>query len=317
MNDAPAGTAGRLRAANVYGGLAIGVAAMSGAAIFIRLADAPALTVAAYRMTIAAAVVGAAALIAPSSRSGLRAVSRRNLALLALGGVFLAAHFAAWISSLSLTSVASSVLLVTTTPVFVAAGSVFVLRERVGRMMIGAVVLSMAGGLVLALGGDLEGRRLLGDALALLGAVAVAGYWMVGRGVRGRVALLPYIAVVYGVAGVLLLALALVSGSAMLGLPGAAYGWMALAALVPQVIGHSLSNWALGHVPATTLTIAVRAEPVIATLLAIPILGEVPPWTVVPGGALLLAGVLAAIKAGPADSTAPRRLRTRRASRRP
>ena len=135
-----------------------------------------------------------------------------------------------------------------------------------------------------------------GDALALGGAIAVSGYMLLGRRVRASVPTLPYITVVYAVAAVALLVGAIGSGQQMLGLPAESYFWMAMAALVPQVVGHSLLNWALGHWPAVNVSLAVRAEPVLSTLVAIPVLGEIPPWTAVPGGALLLLGVYLAIR---------------------
>lgn len=277
----------------------VGVLSVSLASIFIRLADAPPLTVAAYRMCIATAIVGVTAGIA--GRGGFAAVRRSDLPLLAGSGVFLAAHFALWITSLAHTSVASSVLLVTTTPVFVAVLAHFTSPDKVGRLTALAVVVSMAGGVVIAAGDWAEGeRRLLGDALALGGAVAVAGYLLVGRRVRGRIPTLPYVTIVYAVAAVVLLAAATASGAPMLGLSAESYFWMAMAALIPQAVGHSLLNWALGYWPAVNVTLAVRAEPVLATLLAVPVLGEVPPWTALPGGALLLLGVYVAVRSGEA-----------------
>ena len=278
----------------LYAGIGAGVLSISLASIFIRLADAPPLTVAAYRMVIAAFVVGLAASVA---RRQFATVRRSDLTLLALSGLFLAAHFAFWITSLSHTSVASSVLFVTTTPVFVAVvGHVF-LSDKLRWVTTLAVVVSIAGGIIIAAGDWADGdRRLFGDALALAGAVAVGGYMLVGRRVRGHIPTLPYIAVVYAVAAVALLVGAIASGSQMLGLPPESYFWMAMAALVPQVIGHSLLNWALGYWPAVNVTLAVRIEPVLAALLAIPVLGEVPAWTALPGGALLLLGGYLAIR---------------------
>ena len=281
----------------LYVWVGVGVLSVSLASIFIRLADAPPLTVAAYRMAIAAAIVAATAGVA--GRAGFAAVRRSDIPLLAGSGVFLAAHFAFWITSLSHTSVASSVLLVTTTPVFVAVTAHFTSPDKVGRLTALAVAVSMAGGLVIAAGDWAEGeRRLLGDTLALAGAVAVAGYLLAGRRVRGRIPTLPYVTVVYAVAAVVLLAAAVGSGAPMLGLPAESYFWMAMAALLPQAVGHSLLNWALGYWPAVNVTLAVRGEPVLATLMAIPVLGEVPPWTALPGGALLLLGVYLAVRSG-------------------
>jgi drug/metabolite transporter (DMT)-like permease len=283
------------RLAVVYAWLGVGVASVSAAAIFIRLADTEPMTIAAYRMTLAAAFVAVPALV--RSRRELRGLDPGDVAVLSLAGLFLAAHMAFWITSLSLTSVASSVLLVTTAPVFVAVASHFFLRERVRQATVIAVVLSLAGGGVLAIGNwDGDGRRLLGDGLALAGAVAVAVYMIVGRRVRGHIGTLPYVTVVYTAAAVVLLALALGSGAPMLGLSVETYLWMGLAALLPQAIGHSLLNWSLAHVSATNVSIAVRGEPIVATLVAIPVLGEVPAWTVVPGGVLVMAGVYLAVR---------------------
>lgn len=272
-----------------------GVLCVSLASIFIRLADADPLTIAAYRMVIASAVVSAAGgLLARRQFSALR---RADLPLLGLSGLFLAAHFALWITSLSYTSVASSVLFVTTTPVFVAAASSLYAEDRLGRTTALAVALSVAGGAVLAAGDWAEGeRRLSGDALALAGAAAVSGYLLIGRRVRRRIPNLPYITVVYAAAAAALTAAAVSTGAPMLGLPVETYFWMAMAALVPQAVGHSLLNWALGYWPVTNVTLAVRGEPIIATLAAIPVLGEVPPWTVIPGGALVLLGVYLAVR---------------------
>jgi drug/metabolite transporter (DMT)-like permease len=289
-------TANSPRPLVVYAWLAVGVASVGAAAIFIRLADTEPLTVASYRLVLGALFVAIPTLL--RARDGLRGIQRSDMALLGLSGLFLAGHIAAWIASLSFTTVASSVLLVTTAPVFVALASRFVLRERVGRITVLAVALSLAGGVVLA-GGDWDnsGRHLLGDGLAVVGAVTVAGYMLAGRSARGHVNNLPYVTVVYTVAGVALLVAALSSGAPMLGLPMESYFWIFMAALLPQAIGHTLLNWSLAHVSATNVSLAVRGEPIIATLLAIVVLGEVPAWTVLPGGALIMAGVYVAIRA--------------------
>jgi len=269
---------------------------VSMAAIFIRLADTEPMTVAAWRMLMGAAIVAVPTLV--TSRRAVFGLRRGEVLLLAGSAACLAVHFATWIASLSLTTVASSVLLVTTTPVFVAVASHFYLRDRIGRLTVAAIVVSLAGGGVLAAGDwDAGGRRLLGDGLALAGAVAVSGYLLVGRRVRGRIANLPYVTVVYSIAGGLLLVGALASGAPMLGLPLETYLWIGAAAVLPQAVGHSLLNWSLAHTSATNVTLAVRAEPVVSTLVAIPVLGEVPSWTVAPGGALLLLGVYLAVRA--------------------
>jgi drug/metabolite transporter (DMT)-like permease len=265
------------------------------AAIFIRLADTEPMTVATYRMLIGAAIVSVPALV--RSRREVFGLRSAEVLLLAGSAACLAAHFATWTWSLSLTTVASSVLLVTTTPIFVAIASHFFLRDRLNRLTIAAIVVSLVGGAILSFGDwDGDGRRLLGDALALAGAIAVSGYMLVGRRMRAGMGNLSYISVVYSMAGVALLIGAVASGAPMLGLPWETYFWIGMAALFPQAIGHSLLNWSLAHTSATNVSLAVRAEPVVSTLVAIPVLGEVPSWTVVPGGALLLMGVYLAIR---------------------
>ena len=287
-----------LRRAVPYGGLALGVASVSVAAILIRLADTEPLTVAAYRMGIAALVVSTVTLATAPGQ--LRRLTTTDMPWLLLAGAFLAAHFAAFIASLDYTTVASSVLLVTVAPIFVALGSHWGLRERVGTTVALALLLSVAGGVVMAVGdwrGDEE--RLLGDGLALLGALAAAGYLLVGRRVRGRVPLLPYITVVYSTAAVLLVASALAGGSPLSGHPTDAYFWMLLLALIPQVVGHSALNWVLAHFSAIVVSLSIRVEPLVATGLAVVVLSEVPPWTVIPGGLLVLAGVYLAVGSRP------------------
>jgi drug/metabolite transporter (DMT)-like permease len=279
-----------------YGGLAIGVIGVSAAAIFIRLAgDAPAMTVATYRMGISALVVAIPTLTI--ARGQLGSVTSKDLRWLLLAGLFLAAHFATWITSLELTSVASSVLLVTTTPVFVAIGSHWGLRERVSMTIAAAVALSLAGGVVLAWDQTGDNSRLLGNGLALTGSICAAGYMLVGRKVRSHIPLLPYVTIVYAAAAVVLLVSTVTAGQPLIGFSVETYLWMILVALIPQVIGHTGLNWALAHLNATVVTLSVRAEPIIATLLAIPVLDETPGWAVLPGGALILAGVGVAIRA--------------------
>jgi drug/metabolite transporter (DMT)-like permease len=279
----------------VYAWLAVGVASVSAVAIFIRLADTNPITFSAYRMLFAVPLVGIPTLL--QARGELLGLRRHEVLLLVVSGLFLATHFAVWTASLSLTSVASSVLLVTMSPIFVAIGSYLFLREHVKPITIAAIVISLTGGVILAFGDlDWTDRRLLGDGLALTGALVVGTHMLIGRKARRTVGNLPYITVVYVVAAIALLAGAIVSGAPMLGLPPETYFWIFVTALVPQAVGHSLLNWSLAHVSATNVSLAVRAEPIVATLVAVPVLGETPSWTVVPGGALILLGVYLAIR---------------------
>lgn len=276
-------------------GLVIGVLAVSTASTFIRLAQAsiPSLAVAAWRLTIASLLLAPLALT--RCRAEWRALSRRQWGWAIASGVILAIHFYTWITSLELTSVAASVVLVTTAPLFVAVISHFVLDERLTLPVIIGLVVALVGSIVIGVG-DLSGggHQLAGDGLALIGAVAVALYMLIGRSLRARLSLLGYIFPVYGTAALTLMSLALLSGTPLTGYPSRVWLWLALMALIPQIVGHSSLNWALGHLPATYVSLSVLLEPIGSTLLAWLILAEPPTWAAVIGGALILAGVVIA-----------------------
>ena len=278
-----------------FGGVAAGVIAVSWAAIFIRLADAPALAISAWRLGLAAVPVAAYAL----ARNGaeLRALDRRTWALLALSGVALALHFATWIASLASTSVASSVALVTTQPIWVALLAAVFLRERVGLRGLLAIGISVIGGCVIA-GADvaLSGRALWGDGLALAGAVFAGIYFLIGRRARSTLSLGAYVGVVYTTSAIALFVAALVTRTSLAHFSERTWWMLALLAVIPQLLGHSLLNWALRFFSAPFVSVAIVAEPVISTALAIPFLGEWPGWTRTVGGALTLVGIYLAAR---------------------
>ncbi|MBI4201692.1 MAG: DMT family transporter [Chloroflexi bacterium] len=267
---------------------------MSLAAVFIRLAgEAPPLTIASYRLTLGAALMGAFALASWMS-SGQRPLERlavRDLPLAGFSALCLALHFWAWIVSLGHTSVASSVVLVTASPLMVAVASRLVFGERIHRQTLLGIGIGLAGGAALVAGDAGGEQELFGDAMAFLGALAIVGHLLAGRRLRTRLPATTYSLSVYWVTAAILLAAAVATGAPFTGFRGDTYLWLAVTALVPQAMGHSLLNWSLGHVTATAVAIAVMAEPVIATAVAIPVLGEWPPATSVAGGVLILAGV--------------------------
>lgn len=279
----------------LYGVVATGVAAVSCAAVLIRLADAPALAIAAYRLGLASLVV--APLAVSRDWSGLRSLTFSQALWCAASALALAVHFAAWIASLEYTSVASSVVLVTTSPLLIAAVSYVAYRERLTAPLAGGIALGLAGSLVVALGDRAAGEReLFGDLLALLGALATAAYFLIGRRVRREMSNVSYIAVVYPASAVALLAAVAATGTSMTGYGAFTFAMIALIALGPQLLGHSSLNWALGHMSATLVAVAVMAEPVGATLLAWLVLGEAPPPASVAGGGLVLTGVYLAFR---------------------
>ena len=289
-------------------GLVAGVAAVSTAAIFIRFAQhegSPSIVIAAARLTIAAVVLAPFALT--RYRPDLQRLSKGEWVLALLSGLFLALHFGTWITSLEFTTVASSVVLVSTTPLWVAILAPVVLRERLG---VGAgigLILALTGGIVVGLSDTciwqagaiscppfqsfFAGKAFLGDALALTGAWMAAGYILAGRKLRSKMELIPYIFIVYAMAAVVLIVIKLGLGESLLGLPPLAYLWFVLLALIPQLLGHSTFNWALKYLPASFVSVALLGEPVGSTVLAYFIFQEQPGWIKIGGAVLILAGI--------------------------
>ena len=275
---------GKLRAGIV---LAVAVVAISWSAILVRMAAAPALAIAFYRMLFSTAA------LTPVGLCTHRPVSRRDLGLAALAGILLGLHFAAWISSLDYTTVASSVMLVTTQPLFTAILGPFVLRERVGIRGAGAILLSLAG-IALIAGSDFRigGDALLGDGLAVVGAMTASIYFMLGRALRHRLRLSQYLLLVNGAATLVLLLFVLLYRVPLHGFPPLTWLWFVLLAAGPNLTGHGLLNWSVRRLPAFPVNMAVLGEPVLATLYAAFLFGERPVFLFYPGAGLILAGLL-------------------------
>jgi drug/metabolite transporter (DMT)-like permease len=275
--------------------LLAGIGAVSTAAVLVRLCEAPALVVAVWRLGIAAA------LLLPVELWRSRAVpARSDLGWCALSGLFLAAHFGTWIASLSYTSVASSVVLVSTNPIFVGLGSRWLLGERLGRRTLWGIGLGVVGTAVVGWGDFGSGPSpLKGDGLALLGALAASAYLLTGRVVRPRLSARTYSAWVYALGALFLLAAAAFGRLPLFPYPASTYGALVLLALVPQLLGHTAINWALAHLPATTVAVVILGEPLGATALAYAVLGEPASASTLAGGACILAGIWLALGVGP------------------
>ncbi len=220
-------------------------------------------------------------------------MGRRELLVLTGVGVVLAVHFATWITSLSLTSVASSVVFVHVDPVFVALVSNFALGERVTRRVAAGMGVAFAGAVIIAVGDmGLGGGSLLGDALSLVGAIALGTYILAGRRLRQSLDLTTYVTPVYAVSAIALTLGGVAVGAPMLGYDVPILAMFAAIALVPMIFGHTLYNWALRWISAPVVSVSLLGEPVGASILALLLLGEAPgPLTIV-GGAVTLAGIL-------------------------
>jgi drug/metabolite transporter (DMT)-like permease len=265
----------------------------------VRLSSAHPLAIAAWRLGLAVAVIAVILGVGGAWREW-RGLSARELLLACGAGVLLAFHFWTWNTSLLFTTVAASVVLVNLQPVFVAAGSALWLGEPPTRAQVVGIVIAIGGALVVALGdagpASIAGGRnpLLGNLLAVVGAITAAGYTLAGRRLRARLGTWPYVGLVYGVCFAVLVMLAVGLGVQLVPQPPRDIAIFVALAAGPMLLGHTGANWALGHLPAYVVNLTLLGEAVGATLIAalLPGIAEVPTWTTLLGGALILGGIL-------------------------
>ena len=290
--------------------LAFGILVVSTSSIFIRFAqvEAASIVIAAYRLTLATLILLPLAL--RGHRRELAHLRRPQITLILLSGGFLALHFAAWITSLEYTTVASSAVLVTTTPLWVALFSPLFLHERPSRVAAIGLLIALAGGALVAmsetcaveagrmvcppLGDFFRGEAMFGNLLALGGALMAAAYMIVGRRLRPTMSLMVYITTVYGTAAAILLVLALFSGQPLVGFSPGVYAAFLALAIGPQLLGHTSFNYGLRFLPAAFVSVALLGEPIGTTILALIILKETPTTLEVVGGMIILAGIFLA-----------------------
>jgi len=275
--------------------LAVAIAAVSTSAVLVRWSSAPAVVLALYRVALTTLLLSP--LLFTRYRGEFGAFRRRDWLVATATGAALAVHFAAYFESLAWTSVAASVTLVQSQPLFVAVGAAVVLDERVGRRRAAGIGVAVVGIVAMSAGDLLAGaavrgpRPLYGNALAVLGAVMAAVYVLVGRSLRQRVAVVPYVLVVYSACAATLLVVAVAQG-----LPLTGYGrreWLIFLALAvgPGLFGHTVVNWALEHVESSVVSVSLLGEPVGATLLALILLAEAPGPTTLAGATVVLFGI--------------------------
>ena len=267
--------------------VAVGVLAVSAAAIFIRLAETSALAVALWRNALGVLVLLPIAFyrrdVFPQGRALLVGVA---------SGVALGAHFGFWISSLDYTSVAASVVLVCTQPVFVAILAYLVFGERTSSLSLFGILVALAGTVVIASDGPVGSATFFGNMLAVIGAITVAIYVLIGRSLRTTgVGVLPYSIVVYASATATLAPAALYAGAPLWGYSGETWFWLFALTLGPQILGHTVLNWALRYVQASIISGTILAEPVVSALLAWMVLSERPGFATILGGAVVLLGL--------------------------
>ncbi len=232
----------------------------------------------------------------------MASTSRRDLVAAGVAGFALAAHFATWFESVDRTTIAASVTLVQTQPLFVAAGAAILLREHVTRTTVLGILIALGGSVIMSADGFLDPGQapapLLGNALAILGAIAAAAYVLAGRSIRQRVDVVPYVLVVYSVAALGLLGLVLASGHDLLGYPAREWLLFLGMAVGPGILGHTLINWALEHVESSVVSVSLVGEPVGSTILAVILFSEIPGALTLAGGGIVISGIILAARAG-------------------
>ncbi len=284
-----------------------GILAVSTASIFIRYAqkEATSLVIAAWRLTVASIILIPVA--ATTHKHELTSLNRRDLLMALLSGFFLALHFATWITSLQYTTVASSVVLVSTIPLWVALLSPITIKEPIRRVVMVGLLLALVGGAVVAISDScsiasggvscpslssfMHGTAFLGDVLALCGAIAGAGYLLIGRKLRAKMSLVSYISLVYGMAAIVLIIIMFSARENPVGYSPIIYLYLVLLAVIPQLMGHTIFNWALGYLSAAYVSITLLGEPIGSTILAYIILHERPTLIKILGGVLILVGI--------------------------
>lgn len=272
--------------------LAVGVLGISLSSIFVRYSAAPSAVTAAWRLIWSVILLAPVALGSREIKQEFKTVDRKSLLLGGLSGVFLAIHFALWFESLQHTSVASSTTIVCTDVIWVSVGYCVFLKGKLGKKAMGTIAVMLLGSVLIALsdaGGG--GGQLYGDILALLGAVAIAAYTLIGRVLRAKMSTTAYTFLVYSACAAVLVGLCLAKGQNLMG-----YGWNAvfigfLLAVFSTILGHSIFSWSLKYFSPSFVSACKLCEPVGAAILAVFLFGELPKSLQLLGGSLILGGV--------------------------
>jgi drug/metabolite transporter (DMT)-like permease len=268
----------------------IAVIAVSFSAIFIRWSDAHPLVIATYRMGITCLIL--LPLVVIRNLEDLKQIKRHEYLFMIAIGMILALHFGTWISSLKETSVASSVILVTSHPLFVAIISHYIFREKLKTIGYIGIIIAFFGIIVLTLGDlGLGGSNFRGDVLALIGSIAAGTYILGGRKVRRSIPLVPYVFIVYSICSICLLTASIIISAPLYPLPLREYELFILMAIVPTIMGHTFYNYALKYVKAQIVSVSLLGEPIGSSILAYFLLQEPAPQFTIIGGCLILPGI--------------------------
>ena len=270
----------------------VGVLGISLSSIFVKYSQAPSAVTAAWRLLWTVLFLTPVVIGKTAVRRELLQTPGKLMLLSILSGLFLAIHFVLWFESLQHTSVASSTTIVCTEVIWVCLGFCLFLKGKLSRKAVAAIAVTLLGSVLIAFSDSGTGAQLYGDILALLAAIAVAVYTLIGRIVREKLSTTVYTYMVYAACAVVLVVTCLVQGQHLF-----AYGWSAvivgaLLAVFSTILGHSIFSWCLKYFSPAFVSASKLCEPVVAAILAGFLFGELPGWLQILGGALILGGVL-------------------------
>ena len=279
------------RKINPYIPIIIGVISISLSAIFVKLAEAESGVIAFYRMLFSVLIMSP--LFFLKYKHELKSLNKKDWLFTSVAGVFLAFHFILWFESLNYTSVASSTVLVTLQPIFALAGTYLFFNEKVSIKAIMATFVAISGSVLIAWGDfRVSGDAFYGDILALIACALITGYFLFGQEVRKRLSLITYTMVVYSVSTIVLFLYVLVVDQSFGPYDSNEWILFLLLAIVPNLLGHNLFNWAIKYVSTNIISISILFEPIGATLLAFIIFGEYLTYTQVLGGVVVIVGMI-------------------------
>jgi drug/metabolite transporter (DMT)-like permease len=261
------------------------------ASIIIRFSQAPALVIAAYRMVFTCVMLSIPVYI--KNRREFKSLNRRVLAMCMISGIFLALHFASWIQSIQMTTIANSTILVSCSPVFVAGINYFLFKEKITGKMIASIVLSLMGTVLIGAGSSQgnETGMMVGNFLAFMGAVFVAGYFVIGGYARKTLSAGVYVYLVYSISAITLVAMCLLTGAPLYPYPPKEYILFFLLGFFSSILGHTTFNYLMKYYSSTLISVATLIEPIYASLMAFLVFTEIPSLFTIIGGIIIITGI--------------------------
>lgn len=276
---------------NPYLAVLLAVICVSTSSIFVRLSTAHPMMIAFYRMGLSALFLAPLALNR-SGRKELQEMNSRDIIAAIIAGLFLAVHFTVWNMSLEYTSVASSTVLVTMQPLFVVTLGYIFFKEKISTKSMAGAALALAGSILVgAADFQIGGKALLGDILAFSGAFFIAVYFLIGRQLRVKLSLFPYVFFVYGSAAAFLFIANLLAKIPFYPYPPLDWLWFLALTIIPTIGGHTVYNWALRYVKTIVVSVSILGEPVGATILAFLIFREIPGGLQLLGDLIIITGL--------------------------